>query len=50
MQVTGDGIELSSQTQLLISAYLKLDELVEAKDICVLTMQLLQDMTIRWIQ
>ena len=50
MQVTGDGIELSSQTQLLISAYLKLDELVEAKDICMLTMQLLQDMTVRWIE
>lgn len=50
MEVTGDGLELASQTQLLVTAYLKLDDIVEARDICVLTMQLLHDMTIRWIE
>ena len=49
MQSTGDGLELSSHTQLLVAAYLKLDDVVEAKGICMLTMQLLQDMTVRWI-
>ena len=50
MQSTGDGLELSSHTQLLVAAYLKLDDVVEAKGICMLTMQLLQDMTVRWIE
>lgn len=50
MQSTGDGLELSSHTQLLVAAYLKLDDVVEAKSICMLTMQLLQDMTVRWIE
>jgi hypothetical protein len=50
MQSTGDGLELSCHTQLLVAAYLKLDDVVEAKGICLLTMELLQDMTIRWIE
>ena len=49
MELVGDAFELSQHTQLLVQAYIKIDNIEDAKQISLLTMQLLEDMSMKLI-